>query len=54
MAASCKAWSWGHVSVDPDYIVGLANWTNAFAVVIVEPNGHTAAQVCPIIDGDPL
>jgi hypothetical protein len=38
--------------LDPGYVVGLANWINAFAVVIVEPNGHTVAQICPIIDGN--
>jgi hypothetical protein len=40
--------------LDPAYAVGLANWANAFAVAIVEPNGHTVAQVCPIIDSDDI
>jgi hypothetical protein len=38
--------------LDPEYIVGLANWINAFAVAIIEPSGHTVTQICPILDGN--
>jgi hypothetical protein len=34
--------------LNPDYIVGLANWINAFAAAMVEPDGHTSIQLLPI------
>jgi hypothetical protein len=37
--------------LDPEYIVGLANWQQAFAVAIVQPDGHTITQVLPLQTG---